>query len=76
MHDCVFSKTQKQPQLQCTCQAKTVAGSSLTPHAYTYVASFVHPSGTIWTIMNLQGQKNVVCESRPAIFSSGFHVKL
>ena len=33
----VFSKTQKQPQ--CNCQAKTVAGSSLTPHA----ALLVHP---------------------------------
>ena len=55
---CMFSKTQKQPQ--CTCQAKTVAGSSLTPHA----ALLVHPSGTIWTVMDLQGQKNA-CESRP-----------
>ena len=44
---CVFSKTQKQPQ--CTCQAKMVAGSSLTPHA----ALLVHPSGTIWTVMDL-----------------------
>ena len=56
---CVFSKTQKQPQ--CTCQAKTVTGSSLTPHA----ALLVHPSGTIWTVMDLQGQKNATCESRP-----------
>ena len=37
---CVFSKTQKQPQ--CTCQAKTAAGSSWTPHA----ALLMHPSGT------------------------------
>ena len=49
---CVFSKTQKQPQ--CTCQAKTVAGSSLIPH----VDLLVHPSGTIWTVMD-------ACESRP-----------
>ena len=39
---CVFSKTQKQPQ--CTCQAKTVAGSSLTPHAPLLVC----PSGTTY----------------------------
>ena len=52
---CVFNKT------QCTCQAKMVAGSSLTPHA----TLLVHPSGTIWTVMNLQGQKNVACENRP-----------
>ena len=45
---CVFSKEQKQPQ--CTCQAWTVVGSSLTPHA---------------ALMNLQGQKNAACESRP-----------
>ena len=38
---CVFNKAQKQPQ--CTCQDKTVIGSSLTPHA----ALLVHPSGTI-----------------------------
>ena len=38
---CVFSKVQKQPQ--CTYQDKTVAGSSLTPHA----ALLVRPSGTI-----------------------------
>ena len=56
---CVFSKTQKQPQ--CTCQAKTVAGSSLTPYADLLVC----PSGTIWTVMDLQGQKNAACESRP-----------
>ena len=40
---CVFNKAQKQPQ--CTCQDKTVAGSSLTPHA----DLLVHPSGTIYT---------------------------
>ena len=38
---CVLSKAQKQPQ--CTCQDKTVVGSSLTPHA----ALLVRPSGTI-----------------------------
>ena len=38
---CVFSKAQKQPQ--CTCQEKTVVGSSLTPHA----ALLVNPSDTI-----------------------------
>ena len=56
---CVFSKTQKQPQ--CTYQANTVAGSSLIPHA----ALLEHPSGTIWTIMDLQGQKNAAYENRP-----------
>ena len=60
---CVLSKAQKQPQ--CTCQDKTVAGSSLTPHA----DLLVHPSGTIytpqWTVMNLHDQINVACESRP-----------
>ena len=25
----------------------------------------LHPSGTIWTVMNLQSQKNAACESRP-----------
>ena len=49
---CVLSKTQKQPQ--CTCQAKMVPGSCLTPHA----ALLLRPSGTIWTVMDLQGQKN------------------
>ena len=64
---CVFNKTQKQPQ--CTCQAKTVAGSSLTPHA----ALLVHPSGTIWIIMDLQGRENAACESifSPVIGVSG-----
>ena len=28
---CVFNEAQKQPQ--CTCQAKMVIGSSVTPHA-------------------------------------------
>ena len=58
---CVLSKTQKQPQ--CTCQTKTVADCCLTPHA----ALLVHPSGTIWTVMDLQVQKNAACtcESRP-----------
>ena len=31
---CVFNKAQKQPQ--CTCQAKTVIGSSLTMHMQPY----------------------------------------
>ena len=58
---CVSSKTQKQPQ--CTCQAKTVADCSLTLHA----ALLVHPSDTIWTVMDLQVQKNAACtcENRP-----------
>ena len=43
---CVFSKAQKQPQ--CTYQAWTVAGSSLTPHA----ALLVLPSGTIQPIVD------------------------
>ena len=59
---CVFSKAQKHPQ--CTCQDKMVTGSSLTPHA----ALLVHPSGTIHpavAVMNLCGQINAACESRP-----------
>ena len=58
---CVLSKAQKQPQ--CTCKDKTVVGSSFTPP----VALLVHPSGTTsqWTIMNLHGQINVACESKP-----------
>ena len=43
---CVFNKAQKQPQ--CTCHIKTVAVSSLTPHA----ALLVHPSGTIHPIVD------------------------
>ena len=43
---CVFSKAQKQPQ--CTCQAKTVIGSSLTPHA----ALLVQLSGTRYPIVD------------------------
>ena len=39
---CVFSKMQKQPQ--CTCQAKTVAGSSLTPHALVRPSSTRYPT--------------------------------
>ena len=34
---------------------------SLTPHA----ALLVLPSGIVWTVMNLQGQQNAACESRP-----------
>ena len=43
---CVFSKTQKQPQ--CTCQAETVAGNSLTPHAILLVC----PSGTRYSTLD------------------------
>ena len=43
---CVFNKAQKQPQ--CTCQDKTVAGSSLTPHT----ALLVRPSGTIHPVVD------------------------
>ena len=43
---CVFSKAQKQPQ--CTCQDKTVVGSSLTPHA----ALLLHLSGTIHPVVD------------------------
>ena len=39
------------------------ADSSLTPHAVLLVHPTVAPY--IQTIMNLQGQKNVTCESRP-----------
>ena len=46
---CVFNKAQKQPQ--CTCQDKTVAGSSLTPHA----ALLVRPSGTIHPTVDCHG---------------------
>ena len=42
----VLSKAQKQPQ--CTCQDKTVVGSSLTSHA----ALSVHPSDTIHHIVD------------------------
>ena len=34
---CVLSETQKQPQ--CTCQARTVAGSCLTPHAALFISA-------------------------------------
>ena len=43
---CVLSKAQKQSQ--CTCQDKTVTGSSLTPHA----TLLVHPSGTIHPVVD------------------------
>ena len=43
---CVLTKAQKQPQ--CTCQDKTVVGSSSTPHA----ALLVHPSGTIHPVVD------------------------
>ena len=45
--DCrAFNKTQKQPQ--CICQAKMVAGSSLTSHA----ALLVPPSGTMYPVVD------------------------
>ena len=43
---CIFSKAQKHPQ--CTCQAKTVIGSSLTPHA----ALLMCPSGTVYSAVD------------------------
>ena len=57
-----------------------VIGSSLTPHA----ALLVCPSGTIHPAMNLHGQINTACESRPghpqpcldSARVCGFHVKL
>ena len=81
---CVLSKAQKQPQ--CTCQDKTVVGNSLTPP----VALLVRPMAPYtpqWTVMNLHGQINVACESRPGhpqpchwsvwiVLECGFHVKL
>ena len=41
---CVLNNTQKQPQ--CTCQDKTVVGSSLTPHAALLVcpSDIIHPA--------------------------------
>ena len=61
---CVLSKTQKQPQ--CTCQAKTVAGSSLTPHA----GLLVHHSGTRYPRVDRHEYYIIyrvaaACESRP-----------
>ena len=46
---CVFSKAQK--HLQCTCQAKTVTGSSLT----LYAALLVQLSGTIYPTVDHHG---------------------
>ena len=43
---CVFNEAQKQPQ--CTCQAKTVVGSSLAPHG----ALLVLPSGTVYPVLD------------------------
>ena len=43
---CIFNEAQKQPQ--CTCQAKTVIGSSLTPHA----ALLMLPIGIIHPIVD------------------------
>ena len=47
MH-CVFSKAHAEKQPQCICQAWTVVGSSLTPHA----ALLVRPSGTIQPVVD------------------------
>ena len=58
---CVFSKAQKQPQR--TCQDKTVAGNNLTPHAA--LCAPVAPYTPQWTVINLYGQINAACESRP-----------
>ena len=52
---CVFNKAQKQPQ--CTCQDKTVTGSSLTPHA----ALSVCLSGTIHPVVDLSTALSLVC---------------
>ena len=43
---CVFSEAKK--QAQCTCQARTVIGSSLTPHA----ALLMHSNGTIHPVVD------------------------
>ena len=49
-------------QLLYTCQAETVADSSLTPS----VALLVCARSNIYcTVMNLQGLKNVTSENRP-----------
>ena len=60
---CVFSEAQKQPQ--CTCQDKTVVGSSLTPHA----ALLVCPSGTIHPVVDCHeftwSDKCCLCPGHP-----------
>ena len=80
---CVFITVHKQPQF--TCQANTVADSSLKP----IVVLLVRPVASYtpqWTVMNLQGHKNDASESRPDYFKlchwcvwimleCGFHVK-
>ena len=81
---CVLSKAQKQPQ--CTCQDKMVVGSSLTPHAALLVRP-IAPYISQWTVMDLHGQINAACESKPGhpqpchwsvwiVLECGFHVKL
>ena len=58
---CIFNEAQKQPL--CTCQAKTIIDSNLTPCA----ALLVFPSGTVHPTVDcheLQVQKNAACESR------------
>ena len=42
----IVPSAQKQPQ--CTCQAKTIIGSGLTPHA----ALLVLPSGTVYPVVD------------------------
>ena len=59
---CVFIEVHRQPQFSC--QAGTVAESSLTPS----VALLMYPRGTTHSIvrlMNLQGHRNYAGESRP-----------
>ena len=78
-------EAQKQPQ--CTCQAKTVVGSSLTPHA----ALSVLPSGTVHPVVSChEFTRSEKCCLRKQTWSSsalslvcldsaiecGFHVKL
>ena len=49
---------------QCTCQAKTVVGRSLTP----CTALLVLPSGTVHPVVDHHefiGSENAACESRP-----------
>ena len=48
-------------QPQSTCLAKTIVGSSMTPHA----AFLVLSSGTVYPVVNLQDEQNAACKSRP-----------
>ena len=63
---CVFSKAQKQPQ--CTCQAKTIIGSSLT----SYAALLVHHNGSsglswIYRVRNMLSVKADLAIFSPVI---------